>query len=430
MTEDLALRALFFGLLSALSLPLGALTSRFWTPNNRALAALMAFGAGALLSALTIDLVGEALRKGEFYPLAAGCVLGGLLFVMLNQVVNNKGGFLRKAATTVRYLRRKKAQEYKILFKKLSRIPLFNHLPPDEIHELIPYIGSRTYGQGRTIIRQGDPGDSLFIVESGEVEIVDEKGGIGTIAKLKADDVLGEMALLTGEPRSATAIARIDTRAWVVLKEHFDRILKTSPKLAEAVKSIAMERITDLKGREMIEAEKAEDWYKRAGGHIDELLTIPTDTEIREAASAHHGAPLAIWLGILLDGIPESLVIGSSLLHASISFSLLAGLFLSNFPEALSSSVGMRNQNYTFPKILWMWSSLMIITGIGSYFGNIFFAEAPHFLFALIQGVAAGAMLTMIAETMLPEAYHKGGAITGLSTLFGFLVAIFFKTLE
>ena len=58
------------------------------------------------------------------------------------------------------------------------------------------------------------------------------------------------------------------------------------------------------------------------------------------------------------------------------------------------------------------------------------FVGVPLFLFALIEGLAAGAMLTMIAETMLPEAYHKGGAITGLSTLLGFLVAIFFKTLE
>lgn len=77
-----------------------------------------------------------------------------------------------------------------------------------------------------------------------------------------------------------------------------------------------------------------------------------------------------------------------------------------------------------------MWASLMIITGIGAFCGNAFFADAPHFLFALIEGTAAGAMLTMIAETMLPEAYHKGGTVTGISTLFGFLAAIFFKTLE
>ena len=72
----------------------------------------------------------------------------------------------------------------------------------------------------------------------------------------------------------------------------------------------------------------------------------------------------------------------------------------------------------------------MILTGIGAFLGNIFFAEAPKVLFPITSGMAAGAMLTMIAETMLPEAYHKGGAITGFATLLGFLAAIFFKTLE
>jgi len=72
----------------------------------------------------------------------------------------------------------------------------------------------------------------------------------------------------------------------------------------------------------------------------------------------------------------------------------------------------------------------MVLTGIGAFFGSIFFVGAPHYLVAFVEGVAAGAMLTMIAETMLPEAYHKGGAITGFATLLGFLAAIFFKTLE
>ena len=72
----------------------------------------------------------------------------------------------------------------------------------------------------------------------------------------------------------------------------------------------------------------------------------------------------------------------------------------------------------------------MMLTGVGAYFGNIFFVGAPDFLFALIEGMAAGAMLTMIAQTMMPEAFHKGGAISGFSTLLGFLAAIFFKVLE
>lgn len=93
MLESIPFQAFVFGIISAASLPLGAIAARLWTPENRSVAALMAFGAGALLSALTIDLVGEALRKGQFYPLAAGCILGGILFVVLNQIVNNKGSF-------------------------------------------------------------------------------------------------------------------------------------------------------------------------------------------------------------------------------------------------------------------------------------------------------------------------------------------------
>lgn len=430
MEFSLAFQAFLFGLLSAASLPLGSVTSRFWTPGNRIVAAMMAFGGGALLSALTIDIVGNALRQGQFYPLALGCILGGLLFVGLNQLVNNKGGFLRKSATTVSFLKRKKRKELKQIFKEMSQVQLLNHLPPDEIHALAPYVAKRSYPKGSTIITQGDPGDSLFIVESGKVEIIDERNDSKKIATLYADDVLGEMALVTGEPRSATAIAAVDTTVWLILKEHFDRLMRTSPKICDAVKALVEERIADLQEKETIHSEQAEAWFSKAIKHIDDEILVPTEADIKEAASEHGGAPLAIWLGIMLDGIPESLVIGSSLIHHSVSFSLIAGLFLSNYPEALSSSVGMRDQGYSFSKIFSMWASLMIITGIGAFLGNIFFVDAPQFLFAIIQGVAAGAMLTMIAETMLPEAYHKGGAITGFSTLLGFLAALFFKTLE
>jgi len=337
---------------------------------------------------------------------------------------------LRKSATTITFLKRKKRKELRQIFKEMSQVMLLNHLPPEEIHALVPYVSKRTYKQGTTIITQGDPGDSLFIVESGEVDILDERNNSKKIATLHADDVLGEMALVTGEPRSATAIAVVDTTVLLILKEHFDRLMRTSPKICDTVKTLVEERITDLQRKEMIQSEQAATWFAKAIKHIDDEIILPTETDIKEAASEHGGAPLAIWLGIMLDGIPESLVIGSSLIHHSISFSLIAGLFVSNYPEALSSSVGMREQGYSFLKVFSMWASLMIITGIGAFLGNIFFVDAPHFLFAIVQGVAAGAMLTMIAETMLPEAYHKGGAITGFSTLLGFLAALLFKTFE
>jgi len=157
---------------------------------------------------------------------------------------------------------------------------------------------------------------------------------------------------------------------------------------------------------------------------------MPSVPDMAAHVNLHKGAPLAIWLGILLDGIPESLVIGSSLIHGPVSFSLIAGLFLSNYPEALSSSVGMQQQGMSFARVLFMWASLMVLTGIGAALGSIFFVGADPHAFGLVQGIAAGAMLTMIAQTMVPEAYLKAGPVIGIATLMGFLAAIFFKTLE
>lgn len=105
------------------------------------------------------------------------------------------------------------------------------------------------------------------------------------------------------------------------------------------------------------------------------------------------------------------------------------GLFISNYPESLSSSIGMRHQGLGFARILLMWTSLVLITGLGAALGALFFGNASAANFAIIEGLAAGAMLTMIAQTMLPEAYIKGGNVVGLATLAGFLVALFFKDL-
>ena len=76
MELSMPLQAFMFGLISAASLPLGALVAYVWSPGNRVIAGMMAFGSGALLAALTIDLVAEALERGDFFPLAIGCLVG------------------------------------------------------------------------------------------------------------------------------------------------------------------------------------------------------------------------------------------------------------------------------------------------------------------------------------------------------------------
>jgi CRP-like cAMP-binding protein len=446
MTGSIPFDAFLFGIISAVSLPLGALVSFFWKPKDRIIAFLMAFGGGALLAALTIDLAGPALERGHFYALFFGCITGGLLFDALNVVVNSQGGFLRKTATTVQHLKKIKLKNYMRVFETMSNAPTFSQLPPEEIKAIIPHLIRRKFKAGRVIMHQGQPGDSLFIIESGSVSIIDKNHDNKLIVKLTQNDVFGEIALITDAPRTATAIADTDTHLWMIYKEDFNKLIEHSPELESALKHVAKDRITELKDRNAINQTHADTWYTKAISDVDvQHVAPPSETDIKEASKSHGGAALAIWIGILLDGIPESFVIGSSLIGASaghaiavgdphdsasmISFSLIAGLFLSNFPEALSSSLGMAEQKYSKQKIFWMWTSLMFITGLGALVGYYVSSSLSHGsnAFSFIEGIAAGAMLVMIAETMLPEASHKGGAIIGIATLLGFMAALFCK---
>ncbi len=165
-----------------------------------------------------------------------------------------------------------------------------------------------------------------------------------------------------------------------------------------------------------------------------------------KAKEEHKGAPLAIWLGILIDGIPESFVIGAGLLillqsklatldavsfSSVVPYTLIAGLFLSNFPEALASSSNMRLLGWSKQRIFLLWFSLMVITALGAGGGFLLADSLSHAWLVFAEGLAAGAMLTMIAAAMIPEAVHMGKPNTvGLSTLAGFIAAISFKLLE
>ena len=149
---------------------------------------------------------------------------------------------------------------------------------------------------------------------------------------------------------------------------------------------------------------------------------------VGNTVAQHKDAPMAIWLGLLMDGIPEALTIGAHIISEPLSPALLAGLFISNYPEALSSSHGMKAQGFSIKKILMMWSSIMLTTGMLAAIGSVIFANVPDNLVSLVGAMAAGGMLTLISETMLPEAYAKGGSIVGISTVLGFLSIIVIHT--
>ena len=306
-TTKYAIWSFVIGALVTISLPLGALTGLAFKPNPKTTASFTAFGGGALLAALSVELIAPTVEEivghissptqmaqdkhhavMAMAALVIGCLLGGFLFYTLDEYINSKGGFLRKIGLTINFLRHKHPHK--------------------------------------------------------QVEI-----------------------------------------------------------------------------KEINQTMKA---------HADE----------------HGGAPLAIWLGLLIDGIPESFVIGAGFLTLLsiklgegvnpsftevLPYTLIAGLFLSNFPEALSASLGMKKSGMSTGKIMMMWMSLVVIIGLGAVGGYYIGASIPHVVEIGIEGLAAGAMLTMIAQTMIPEAVHLGGnKVVGLSTLAGYLSAVVFKLFE
>jgi zinc transporter ZupT len=429
MTGFLPFDAFIFGIISSVALPIGALIAFRWTPRPKVLASMMAMGAGALLAALTIDLVSESMANGKFYPLAGGMITGGIFFAMLNLIVNGNGGFLRKTATTLTHIYRKQNHRQKLLFNRLSKVQFFHNLTPRQASNLVPYLSRFRYREGKMMVHEGDPGDMFYIIESGSAIVMDDKTN-NVVSIISANDTYGLTELLTGRTHKYSVVVKEEMHVWVINKEKLDSVLMINQELAEEMKKMVSENIHILEVRNELDEAKAEAWYSEAMHHFVEKRGTVTDHDIDEEAKEHGNVSIAIWLGMMLDGIPESIVIGSSLLlEKSMSLSLLAGLFLSNLPEALSSSVGMRKQKMTNRKIFIMWTSIMVVSGISAFAGNLLFENVSQGTYALADGMAAGAMLTMIAETMLPEAFHIGGSVTGLSALAGFLVTLLFKVL-
>ena len=213
------------GIISACSLPLGTLTTLLWRPDDRSVGVLMAFGGGALLAALTIDLVGSALAKGEFYWLAIGCVIGGALFVALDNIVNSRGGFLRKSSTVVHYLRRQRRQRFKKALGDLERIDAFRDLPQEDIEDLASAAIHGIFEKGATIYSAGDPSDFFYVVEKGEVSVMDPRTQRHSPIVYRGRATPGQHAFITGSPHTHHAVATQICHVWMLPHEEFHRIL-------------------------------------------------------------------------------------------------------------------------------------------------------------------------------------------------------------
>ena len=143
------------------------------------------------------------------------------------------------------------------------------------------------------------------------------------------------------------------------------------------------------------------------------------------------GSALAIVLGIVLDGIPESIVLGLSILtEGSVSVAFLAAVFLSNLPEAIAATTGLSAGGWARARILGLWALVMLVSGLASLAGYALFDTASPRLLSFVLAFAGGAVLTMLTDTMIPEAYEHGGRFVGVVTTIGFGTAFALSALE
>ena len=143
------------------------------------------------------------------------------------------------------------------------------------------------------------------------------------------------------------------------------------------------------------------------------------------------GVALAITLGIVLDGIPESIVIGVGLLSGEgVGLAMLVAVFLSNLPEAIAATTGLSAAGWSRARLWLLWLAVVSVSALASLAGYAFFDDASPDTIAFVLAFAGGAILTMLADTMMPEAFAQSGKLAGVVTTLGFALAFTISTLE
>ena len=144
-----------------------------------------------------------------------------------------------------------------------------------------------------------------------------------------------------------------------------------------------------------------------------------------------HGSGPAIVLGIVLDAIPESIVLGLTIVTGgAVSVAFLVAVALSNLPEAVAATSGLSKGGWSDRSILGLWTLVSIVSGLAALFGFAVFDTASAGTTAFVLAFAGGAILTMLADTMMPEAFEHAGPLVGLVTTIGFAVAYGISALE
>lgn len=427
------LTASLVGLATTSSSLIGAALGLYGRLSKRGLACVLGFAAGALISALAIELAfesAETLHGRGFSTHAAwafvggGFAIGAFIYYRAALFLERKGAAVRYQTRFREFAQQRKREDTQELMQLLSRCDLLRHLPPEDIQQILPLIKVRYETAGTTLFHTGDPADALYVVAKGEVDIIAESGEHSRaqrrIARLDAGQAFGEMALLHGGTRTATARAAMDSELIVIDRLDFDHLLRMDPQLARAVERLSHSRaLTNLSTG----GPQAETWAKLATAGLDRLSRYETERLLEETGSS---AGRAIVFGNILDTIPGCLVIGAKFVSLeTISLSLALGMFIGGIPEAAASAGMLRKAGYRPSTIFALWSTVLVAGFIAAGMGKAFLASSEALTALLCEAIAGGAVLALVAHAMIPEAIEDAGSAVVLPTVGGFLFGLY-----
>jgi CRP-like cAMP-binding protein len=422
------------GFLTTSSSIFGAALGLYVPLSKRMLACVLAFAAGALISGLAIELAfegAEELHQQGFAAnaawafIASGFALGSIIYYFTSLFLDQKGAAIRYPTRFREYALGRKQKDAQETIRLLSKCDLLRHLPPEEVERILPWVRSRHLDDGEILFRAGDAGDALYIVAQGKVDVLSAAPGeqlngqvIGErLAELGEGQAFGEMALLSGEPRTATIQSAAQTDLLEISKEDFDRLVANDHQLATAVRRLSHERAI----RNLSSGANPSQWARVAASNLEHLSRTEAEKALTEASQ---GAGMAIVLGNILDTIPGCLVIGAKFVGLkSLSITLIVGMFVGGIPEAAASAAMLKKAGYNALGIFALWSTVLAAGVAAAAAGKMFIGSGSH-VAVFFQAVAGGAVLALIAHAMIPEAIHEGGSLIVLPAVAGFLFAL------
>lgn len=417
------------GLLVTSGGPLGTwLGLRYGLPR-RLLGRILAFGAGALIAAVSIELAFESAevlvqqgysRFGGWLHVAGGFMAGATIYLLGTRLLDRMGGDVRSEFRLRQSMELEKRRRIRGVLESFSRSPVLGQLPPEEVGMLADRVTEVRVSAGQAVFRQGDPADALYLVVSGRAGVfLEQEAGRTQVATLSGGDSFGEMALLSGLERNATVEAVEPLELLRMGRQDFEEFVRRSPSLSAALERLGHERALANVHHETHDVRR---WLSVASRHVERL----TQRELDEGLShSKDSAGAAILLGNFLDVIPAAFVIGGNFVGwNAFSLPLALGIFIADVPEGATSATMLQRAGFSRKRILLSWLAVTLFASIAAVVGHL--TIGAHFSPVLVvaEAFAGGAVLALVAQTLIPEAVDEAGPMAALPLILGFLVSV------